>query len=162
MNSNKQTISETLKKLPEHLYAILDSARNEEILEYVFLSKAKYEILYDDKYKYELASVGPYLVNLKKNQNLIDTLIHKGWSDHWGIYLTSDCTFEELKEHFQQFLIVQMENNEKLFFRFYDPRVLRVYLNSCTPEEKKSFFGPVSGYYLEDLDNNNMLTILSE
>jgi hypothetical protein len=39
--------------------------------------------------------------------------------------------------------------------RFYDPRVLRLHIPTCTPEESTDLFGPISRFVMEgeDLDN---------
>ena len=39
--------------------------------------------------------------------------------------------------------------HKKVLFRFYDPRVLRVFLPTCTPKEVLEFFGPIKRYVLE-------------
>jgi len=39
--------------------------------------------------------------------------------------------------------------NKKVLFRFYDPRVLRVFLPTCTSKEVLEFFGPITRYVLE-------------
>jgi hypothetical protein len=36
-----------------------------------------------------------------------------------------------------------------MLFRYYDPRVLSVYLPTCNPEEVTSLFGPVSRFLME-------------
>ena len=38
---------------------------------------------------------------------------------------------------------------ENLYFRYYDPRVLRIYLPACNKEELATIFGPVRRYVLE-------------
>jgi len=38
---------------------------------------------------------------------------------------------------------------ESLFFRFYDPRVMRGYLPTCSPKQLAEFFGPVDFYIAE-------------
>jgi hypothetical protein len=38
---------------------------------------------------------------------------------------------------------------ESLFFRFYDPRVMRNYLPTCPPAQLAEFFGPVDFYIAE-------------
>ncbi len=44
------------------------------------------------------------------------------------------------------------ESGKKLFFRYYDPRILRAYLPSCTSTELAEFFGPVGRFLLEGRD----------
>lgn len=37
-----------------------------------------------------------------------------------------------------------------MLFRFYDPRVLRLYLPTCTSTELEQVFGPVGTFFTED------------
>lgn len=39
---------------------------------------------------------------------------------------------------------VRDEQGRSMYFRYYDPRVLGVYLPMCTEEEKRAAFGPVA------------------
>ena len=45
---------------------------------------------------------------------------------------------------------MKTEEGQELYFRYYDPRVLRTYLPTCTPDELEQVFGPVLEYALED------------
>ena len=48
--------------------------------------------------------------------------------------------------------MVLTEDGKTLYFRFYDPRVLRMFLPTCAPEQLAEFFGPVESFYVEDED----------
>ena len=63
---------------------------------------------------------------------------------------------DALRHHFRQFSMVELPDRKQVYFRFYDPRVLRVFLPTCTAEETKQFFGPVKHYRMED-ENPEML-----
>jgi hypothetical protein len=41
-----------------------------------------------------------------------------------------------------------------LYFRYYDPRVFRIYLPTCNESELKIVFGPVNSFYVEWEDPN--------
>ena len=53
--------------------------------------------------------------------------------------------------------MVQGPEGENLYFRYYDPRVLRIYLPTCNQEEMATLFGPVTAYLLEDKDPDLLL-----
>ena len=63
----------------------------------------------------------------------------------------------ELRKHFRQFLLAALPDGKQVYFRFYDPRVLRVYLPTCTPEEIYRFFGPVWRFATEAEKPEDML-----
>jgi hypothetical protein len=48
--------------------------------------------------------------------------------------------------------MVKKEDGEQLYFRFYDPRVLRVFLPTCDRQQLSDFFGPVDYFVCEDED----------
>jgi hypothetical protein len=111
---------------------------------------AQYESLYEGWSKAELTLFAPYLVSLPPWSKLLETLVNKGWGKSWGIYLTCPMAFADVRQHFRHFLMVNMPDGNQVYFRFYDPRVLRVYLPTCTPEEIAYFYGPVSRFATEN------------
>jgi hypothetical protein len=54
-------------------------------------------------------------------------------------------------------LTVSGAEGRKLYFRFYDPRVLRVYLPTCTTDERSTFFGPVTCFLMEGEEPDELL-----
>lgn len=57
-------------------------------------------------------------------------MVNAGWGHAWGIFVIAqtDVTLEVLFKHFRTLLRVNDEQKRTLVFRFYDPRVLRIYL----------------------------------
>jgi hypothetical protein len=49
-----------------------------------------------------------------------------------------------------------------LIFRYYDPRLLRVYLPTCRPAELETFFGPIDTFLTEGEDGGEMLEFRRE
>jgi pSer/pThr/pTyr-binding forkhead associated (FHA) protein len=111
---------------------------------------AQYESLYEGKSKAELVMFAPYLVRLLPESKLLEKLVNKGWGKSWGIYVTCDLEFGELRRHFRHFLMVKVPDGTQVYFRFYDPRVLRTYLPTCLPDELNEFFGQIRYYLTED------------
>src|SRR5262249_54263324 len=109
------------------LFAVLDAARNPMVLALLFQAKDRWQSLYEGVEGDRLAAAAPYLVQLPKPSPLLETLAR----DAWGIYLTCDQPFEAVRKHLRRFLLVTDEEGEELYFRYYDPRVLRVYLPTC-------------------------------
>jgi hypothetical protein len=141
---------ETLRQA-QPLYALLDAARDEQVLDLLEKSGEEYECLYEGAPAEELAVVAPYLVRLPPQSKLLDTLVREGWGKSWGVYLTSQQPLKEVRKHFRHFLKVESEGEEYLF-RFYDPRVLRAFLPVCNAEETRQFFGPVDCYLMETFE----------
>ncbi len=134
----------------QQVYALVDAARDAGI--YNRLAEAENDIrpLFTGGRASELALVGPYLVRLEANDPLAKWLADEGWAKSWGLYCNSSETIEKLQRHFYSMLQVVDEEGTPLIFRFYDPRVFRVYLPTCSGEELQEIFGPVSRFYVED------------
>jgi len=129
------------------LFAVLDGASSPRIVELLQESDARFESLYEGKSAVELAEYAPYLVAFGEDE-LLEQLVTEGWDSHWGVYLSSDARFEDLRKHLRRFLLVELEGRV-VYFRFYDPRVLRSYLPTCTVQEKADFLGPIAAYFAE-------------
>jgi hypothetical protein len=96
-----------------------------------------------------MAQIAPYLVKLAPDSPLLEPLVKEGWGKSWGVYLTCDRDFHEIRRHLRHFLEVKLPDGEQVLFRFYDPRVMRIYLPTCMPEEANQFFGPIHRYVME-------------
>jgi uncharacterized protein DUF4123 len=134
------------------LYAILDGARNEGIYPTMVESGCEYECLYRGELEPDLAEAAPYLLKLSKDHPFTYWLLGKGWGDSWGIFIQSDASLRDLRHHFRKFLMVYDPDVKPVYFRYYDPRVLRMYLPTCNANELQTLFGPVRSYLLEDDD----------
>jgi hypothetical protein len=53
--------------------------------------------------------------------------------------------------------MVEDARGKEMYFRFYDPRVLRVFLPTCTAQEAQDFFGPSKHYVMEAAEPNTAL-----
>lgn len=152
------TLSETLfdellLPFPEdermQTYALLDAARDERIYPAVLRADCEWTCLYRGDAAATMAEVAPYLVRLDRASHFAQWLIEEGWGDSWGVFLNAAVTLEILRAHFRRFVFAQLPDGRNVYFRFYDPRVLRVYLPTCTPDETEMLFGPVERFVME-------------
>lgn len=140
------------------MYAVLDTARDPRVYQGLrHYSLDEYCSLYRGEQAEELQDVAPYLVRLDPQTPLTQWLIDLGWGESWGIFLESAASMRELRRHFRRFLMVYDEHGKPLYFRYYDPRVLRVYLPTCNGAELQMLFGPVSRYCVEGEDGALLL-----
>jgi len=65
------------------------------------------------------------------------------------VFVIAATGFEALRRHFRTFLRVRGPEGQVLYFRWYDPRVLRVYLPTCIAAEIAQVYGPVARYVCE-------------
>lgn len=143
---------------PELVYALLDGARDPSVRPSVAHSGLPYACLFEGDLVPELAEAAPYLVQLKKGAQATQQLLELGWGKSFGIFATSPLDLEEMRRHFRRFLQVQTESGKRLFFRYYDPRVFRVYLPTCNEGELRGLFGPVVRYLAEAEDGQALIS----
>lgn len=132
------------------VWGILDAARDPRIYSAVVGCRQDKSCLYSGDLSWQLQMSAPYLVRLERDDKFTRDLIGKGWGNSWGVFLRSEAGLQTLRRHLRGFLRVRHEAGHWLFFRYYDPRVLRVFLASCSPEEARTFFGPIASFLMED------------
>jgi pSer/pThr/pTyr-binding forkhead associated (FHA) protein len=135
------------QRLP--LYALLDAARDPEVLATLRSSGEVYYSLYDGAEGESLDPVAPYLVQLHAQSPLTHTLVREHWGKSWGVFLWALADFKAVRRQLRRFLMVQDAKGKDMYFRFYDPRVLRVFLPTCTPAEVADFYGPINAFLIE-------------
>jgi hypothetical protein len=136
------------------VYAVLDGASIPDLAlpEVLWEHEPEHVCLYRGELEPDLAATAPYLVALDRDAEFTRWVLTQGWGNHWGIFAITppDVTLAALRKHFRTFLMVTSPENKPLYFRYYDPRVLRVYLPTCNAEELQTVFGPVATYVCED------------
>ena len=74
----------------------------------------------------------------------------EGWGRRWGIYVTSREPFKEVRRHFRRFLMVEFEDTEeRVYFRFYDPWVMGVFLMTCSMQQRIEVRGGVCDIFMD-------------
>lgn len=140
-------------------YAILDGASIPDLLDHLYGEvRPEFICLYPGDVEPDMAEVGPYLVRLERDAEFTAWVVEEGWGKHWGVFALAPVGMHAMRGHLQRFLFVHDATGQPLYFRYYDPRVLRVYLPSCNADEVKDIFGPVSAFVLEG-ENPGAMTI---
>jgi pSer/pThr/pTyr-binding forkhead associated (FHA) protein len=134
------------------LYAILDAACEPAIVDKLCALRPEFDSLYRGRAEQTLWEVAPYLVRLEQDSEFCRWLFDEGWGKAWGVFAIATADLTQLHRHFRRFLTVKGPKGEKLYFRYYDPRVLRDYLPTCNLREMATIFGPISSYLVEDKD----------
>jgi hypothetical protein len=140
------------------LYALLDAARDPAVLDTIAVNEAVYYSLYDGPEGEKLEDVAPYLVQLHARSPLTEALVRQHWGKSFGVFVHALADFKTLRRHFRRFLMVEDPQQKRMYFRFYDPRVLRPFLPECNGAEALEFFGPVSQFVVESEEQGNAWT----
>jgi hypothetical protein len=144
------------------VWMIVDGARDRRIYGTLLDSYLNYSCLYHGDLAPELELVAPYLVQLEYDDSYSIKLIDRAWGNSWGIFLKCDSSMETLRRHLRTLLSVRDQKGALLLFRYYDPRVLRVYLPTCWPEELKTVYGPIDRFWMEDENPETLLEFRTE
>lgn len=133
---------------------IIDAAQLTSEVEIAFQLNPRNISLYRGESEETLKDIAPSLFSFERDSSFSDWFFDNGWGKSWGVLLTSDSSMEELHKHFRKFLLVQSYDGSEMYFRFYDPRVLRIFLPTCDEEQLLEFFGPVKYFLMEDEESD--------
>ncbi len=134
------------------LYAVVDGARDRRIVELARQHVEAHQSLYEGPGGENFEDMAPFLIGpMRANSGLLDRLVLEGWGKRWGIYCTSSNRFAEVRRHFRRFLMVDLESSgEKVYFRFYDPGVMRVFWPSCVTAQKREVAEGLEEIFVEE------------
>jgi hypothetical protein len=97
----------------------------------------------------KLESVAPYLVPLDYDDKKTRKFLSNAWGNNWGVFIRCDTSQDSLRRHLRNFVSVRDPRGQRLLFRYYDPRILRTYLPTCTAQELEYVFGPIECFLSE-------------
>ena len=118
-----------------------------------------FQSLYQGDAQEQLGHVAPYLVSISKDDLFLESLLRQGWGKRWMSFLTSEASFTEIRKHFRKFLFVKNESGETVYFRSYDPAILRTFLPACDSNELQQVFGQVTHFMIEDEQSTSLVSI---
>jgi hypothetical protein len=136
----------------EPIYAVLDGARDRRIVPWIAGTRAPAWCLYRGELEDDLRHAAPHLLRLGRGHRFTEELFERGFGRAWGILFTSAAPPGELRRHLRKFLRVRTEDGRLLSFRYYDPRVLRAFLPTCTQDELSQLFGPITSLVAESAE----------
>jgi hypothetical protein len=139
------------------IFAVLDGASVPGLRQRLADEEPEHVCLYAGELEPDMEEVAPYLVKLVNGDAFTNWVLDRGWGNHWGIFAESSSELPAMRRHFRSLLTVHDPNGKPMLFRYYDPRVLRVFLPTCTSTELNAMFGPVQSYSMEDESGAAML-----
>jgi hypothetical protein len=129
-------------------YLLLDAARMLSDMDVAQEMNINFVSLYKGGPEQHLSSVAPYLFQYGNNESF-ENWISENTGKSWGVFVKCKVDMEDMNYHFRKFLKVKTEDLQQLYFRFYDPRVLRIFLPTCDKNQIIEFFGPVQAFICE-------------
>ena len=140
--------------LPElKCYFILDANKHKYLAPENF--HCRIESLFQGEFAEITKDIAPYLVEVipypddSSESELMGLFSDEGamtrfnWHEELGVFIHSRYDFDTVLRHLRHFPVMKDENGKWFFFRFYDPKVLRNYLEviATSPEKLNKFFG---------------------
>jgi hypothetical protein len=140
-----------------NVWAIIDCARDPQAWSTLYSSTLLRECLYAGALHPQMERVAPYLVQLEFGDSQTIRLVNRAWGNSWGILLRCGSSMTSLRKHLRKFLRVTGPQGKPLVFRYYDPRVMRVFLPTCSASQLDQLFGPIECILTEDHTPTHLL-----
>lgn len=122
------------------VYAVIDGAACPQLRFKLYDWAPEHCCLYSGKLEPDMEEVAPYLVKLQQDSIFTNWLIKEGWDNHWSIFVESELDFKALRKQIRKLLLVKSPEGETLVFRFYDPRVMSIFLPTCDGDQADELF----------------------
>ena len=90
-------------------------------------------------------SIAPYLA--KGTRGLLEWAQENLESTTWGVLVESSQSSISLRRHLRTFLSARLPDGRETYFRFYDPRVLPDFVETCPEDDLNKFFRPIHRLY---------------
>jgi hypothetical protein len=125
------------------LYALLDACDEGRILTKIAGLGDRAVSLYRGKAEQDFFAVAPYIASA--DSELVSWITSELSGTPWGYFVAvpNGCDLAAIRKHFRKFLMVVGPDGKELYFRFYDPRIIRTFLESSSESELAEFFGPI-------------------
>lgn len=141
------------------LYGLIDAARDPQLFS-IIKQCPEHACLFGGPIQPPLDQVAPYIVQATPDNPLFHAWRERGWGQSWGIWCRATAPLPDVRRHLRKFLQAQLPDGEVTLFRFYDPRVWRVYLPTCNAEELAQWFFGIEEFAAETEDGKGFLRYL--
>jgi hypothetical protein len=123
-------------------YVILDGARDPAIHAALEKLNPPRTCLFAGELPVGLEAAAPWLVDVEDApRECVTWLVDEVWGTSAGVWVVGDGSFGEVRKQLRRFLRVRGPSNGRMLFRYYDPRVLRLFLPLATPAQRDLLFG---------------------
>jgi len=134
------------KQRSANVFLLLDCADEKGVVTVAINKWPQREVipLYQQTKDDENADIGPHLVQVTRDSQLMQWFLKEGGAEY-GIILFSQASAEVLAAHLQPFVECIWPDDRRKMFRFYTPEAFYYFIPSLTPDELRLFLGPACG-----------------
>jgi Domain of unknown function (DUF4123) len=123
-----------------NLFAVIDRCDAPEAARLIAQAGQRSCCLFPEEAERKYPDAAPYLIEV--SEPLLDPVLSLLASKPQGILAASKTPLIGLRHQFRYFTSATLPDGKTWLFRFYDPRVLRAFIHSCSPDELRCFYGP--------------------
>jgi hypothetical protein len=152
-----QQIRQQLFNDRTRLYCVLDGVMVPDLPNHIYKAQVPHHCLVQGELTPDLVHASPYLAYLSPDSKFAEWVIEESIGKHWGIFVQSHRSMNEMRRHFRALLQAYDEKGRPMKFRFYDPRVLSRFLPTCNGGELKTLFGDVGAFFSESEDGKGLV-----
>ncbi len=138
------------------LFALVDVARDPELLEMLNESGEEFSALDETADPGALGEAAPFLVAFSRGSLFLGQMLEGAWGNDQAVFFTSDAPFRDVYAHCLG-LIEQDEARAFVGPRLWLPEVLGERLAGVEGDEARALFGPVKTFLIESDDEGVML-----
>lgn len=123
-------------------YAVVDLATADGIRDAVMrkLPSDKAPLL-GRKMPYPLLANGPWILRLSKTLTARGIREEDLVNENWGYFIEADIDIDSLRQTLRRFNLVRLEGRPTpVLFRYWDPRIMKVFLRVSTKQQRRSLF----------------------
>ena len=155
----EEAIASPMLGMPCDVYAMLDGAVVRQLPDYLEDRTAPFACLFRGETDPMVITRAPYLVRVVPGDELFSWILREGWGRNWGMFaaVPRDTPFDAVLDHFRQFLQVRVPDGRIVFFRYYDPRVQRLFLTSCDAAQAAQLFAVPVAWSCESDEGRELL-----
>ena len=137
-----------MKRDAQH-YLLLDGAQIDDLMQILYQLEPvpEFHRLYDGTRYAELAEVGPVLITTD-HSSLLSQHFKEHWSTTAGATLNSRARTDELIQHLSSLVHASVSGGVSVLFRYYDPRILHLWLTDMNDGQRNTALGPVEQFQL--------------
>ena len=148
------------KGFSRDIWMIVDAARDRRIFGLLLDGfYSDHHCLFSGALHPDLEVAAPYLIRLDHGSAKTQRFITQAWGNHWGVFLKCAAGLKDLRSHLRELVMVKGPTGRSFLFRYYDPRVLRGYLPTCTPNELRTVFDDIECFWMEDERPSTILSV---
>lgn len=125
------------------VFAILDGSRIPALRSWLEDQRLPYQCLFRGEKAVSLADEAPYLLGLGAERGVLARLVERFHDQRAVTYLESRAGFAAVRRQLRRMLLVKTTYGEVLYFRYYDPQVMRSFLPTARVPQLRYLFGDV-------------------